>query len=55
MKKKEEVARIPRDSPVVEGNRISNVAGGTGKYRAILASGVKNPTFTNNTIANAAR
>ena len=43
------------DSPVIEGNRISNVAGGTGKYRAILASGVKNPTFTNNTIENVAR
>ncbi|MFW5629237.1 MAG: right-handed parallel beta-helix repeat-containing protein [Acetivibrio ethanolgignens] len=43
------------DSPVIEGNRISNVAGGTGKYRAILASGVKNPVFMNNTIANVAR
>ena len=43
------------DSPVIEGNRISNIAGGTGKYRAILASGVKNPTFTNNTIENVAR
>lgn len=43
------------DSPVIKNNRISNVANGAGKYRAILASGVKNPTFTNNTIENAAR
>lgn len=43
------------DSPVIEGNYIANVAGGKGRRRAILASGTKNPTFTNNTIENAAR
>jgi hypothetical protein len=43
------------ESPVIEGNYIGNIAEGSGKYRAILASGVTNPTFTNNTIENVAR
>lgn len=39
----------------IQNNTIKNVAGGSGTYRGILASGAINPTFKNNTIENAAR
>lgn len=41
--------------PVIQGNEIKNVAGGTDDKRAILASGVSNPTITDNTFINVAR
>lgn len=43
------------DSPVITGNYISNVDYGNGTYRAILASGVHNPTIQNNVFENVAR
>ena len=43
------------DSPVITGNHISNVDYGSGKYRAILASGVHNPTIKDNIFENVAR
>lgn len=42
-------------SPVIMNNYISNVDYGNGTYRAILASGVHNPTFQNNIFENVAR
>ncbi|AZU64002.1 right-handed parallel beta-helix repeat-containing protein [Neobacillus mesonae] len=42
-------------NPVIENNTIKNVAGGTGTYRGIFASGVINPTFKNNMLENVAR
>ncbi|WP_051348454.1 right-handed parallel beta-helix repeat-containing protein [Peribacillus kribbensis] len=43
-------------NPVIENNTIRNVAVGMGgNYAGILASGVKNPTFRNNSIENASR
>jgi hypothetical protein len=42
-------------NPVVTGNEIKNVAGGTANKRAILASGVINPVITNNTFIKVSR
>lgn len=42
-------------NPVIEVNTIKSVAGGEGNKRAILASGIINPTITNNTFTNASR
>ena len=40
---------------IIEKNTIKNVNSGKGTYRAILGSGVINPTIKNNTIENVAR
>jgi hypothetical protein len=40
---------------IIENNTINNVAGRSGKYRGIFASGVINPTFRNNLIENTSR
>jgi len=40
---------------VIQNNTIRNVAGGSGVYRAILASGALNPTFQYNSIDTASR
>lgn len=41
--------------PVIKNNQIGMVAGGTGGFRAILASGVSDPVITNNVFADASR
>lgn len=41
--------------PVIKGNEISKVAGGTGTDRAILASGTKAPVITDNTFIDVPR
>lgn len=38
-------------NPIIKGNEINVVAGGAGTDRAILVSGCKNPTITENTFA----
>ncbi len=42
-------------NPIIKGNEINSVAGGKGNKRAILASGVINPTITGNTFIKASR
>ncbi|HWT27564.1 MAG TPA: right-handed parallel beta-helix repeat-containing protein [Mobilitalea sp.] len=42
-------------NPVIKGNDIRKVSGKTGNNRAVLASGVINPTITGNTFSNAPR
>lgn len=41
--------------PVITGNEIVNVGGGSGTLRAILASGLSSPRITDNTFSNVAR
>jgi hypothetical protein len=42
-------------NPIIKYNVIKMVAGGNGTYRAVLASGVSNPTITGNTFSDVAR
>jgi len=42
-------------NPIIKNNEIKMVAGGIGNDRAILASGVKNPTIMDNTFTDVAR
>lgn len=53
--KSDAIRSINWKKPIIKGNKIKNVAGGEGSFRAILASGIINPVITENTFSNVAR